>query len=248
MFVVIVSGDSPHSIIPTIVVKWDDDEISDLDHQQCLTSAAPHSLTWTSRERRHESTSFGLALKAMEGVAAGRFVLQNSDTLRENFPDFLNNTITAKYLRSSRTFWLHCVDSNDVLAPSIPIRGMLYPGIPVAVHLHSPSVSNGGSLSILNNAVDDNECGSNELMNVPFASESKLTDLRIILVDSCSNVVNLKKLSDRIKDVSVQARTVTAEMIFYTFFIDYYYYYYCILFDLITICLFPPDRIRSVDN
>ena len=194
--------------MPTLVIKWDDDDISESDYKECLLETGPYSASWTSlRQRCHLQQSFGLALEpAVEGEATGRFVLRNSSSLKEQYPEFVNNTIVATNLTSSRQFWLHCIDTNNILKPSQPVRGVLSPGIPVAVRVFSQSVlspSNSDNYEQVPTS-DETDSGREELFKVPFTSKSKLTDLKIILVDSCANVVNLKKLSDRVKDVAVQ--------------------------------------------
>lgn len=194
--------------MPTLVIKWDDDDISETDYKECVLEAGPHSASWTSLQQRcRPQQSFGLALEpAVAGDMTGRFVLRNSTSLKTQYPNFVNNTIVAMNLTSSRQFWVHCIDTDNILKPSQPVRGVLSPGMPVAVRVFSQSVLNPSTSGDHQHVrtLDEGDSGREELFNVPFTPKSRLTDLKIILVDSCANVVNLKKLSDRVKDVAVQ--------------------------------------------
>lgn len=211
-------------------MKWDDDEITTQDNQVCLTGSLPPSVTWTSRSHRYRHT-FGLALEPEPGVEPGRYLLRTTESLHREHPDFVPNTIISNNLslsQPSRPFWIYCLDAKNVLQPSGAVRGMLVSGVPAAVHLRCESIMksirgeevDGGddgdeteeqrppdtdsSVQEPGQGADDDSSGREELFNVPFAPKSKLNDLKIILVDSCGNVVNLKKLVDVVKDVALQ--------------------------------------------
>jgi hypothetical protein len=216
------SGDSGEIPVPTLIVKWDDDLVTDEDCSMCLTAALPaDSPAWTSLPHRFRR-SFGLALEPEQGSGGGgrpgRYVLRSSESLSAKHPGFLPNTIVSNNLSSSpRPFWLHCVDAEQSLPASEAVGGMVFPGLPVAVRLYSESVMSPDSQRDAD-AADGDEGeeeaearrqgedfgGFEEWLDVPFTATSKLTDLKVLLVDSCQNVVNLKHLSDRVRDVTVQ--------------------------------------------
>lgn len=91
-----------------------------------------------------------------------------------------------------------------------PVMAWVTPGLPVAVRIFSESVLNRvhdgdedleqplPSSSLL---AAENGGATKEIFDVPFTNKSKLTDLQVLLVDSCENVVNMKKLHDRVKDM-----------------------------------------------
>lgn len=211
---------------PTLLVKWDDDPVTQQDYCECLCSSSSsasssqsesqspgHGMAWTSREYRC-GHSFGLSLTPDE--AGGRFVLQSSAALRAEHPTFLPNTILSPNIsNSSRQFWLYCIDPARTLAASGPVVAAVSPGVPVSVLLFSESVMNhhhgeeeeeeeGTEEQLVAGIGGGGGGGVKELFHVPFTRNSKLTDLVVQLVDSCDNVVNIKKLSDRVKDLEIK--------------------------------------------
>jgi hypothetical protein len=206
-------GDTTPVPVPILLVKWDDNDVSEEDLRECLPSPCsrappsglapstfsaaappPHSPAWTSREHRCHH-SFGLALEPEEGsgpgAGAGRYVLQSSVALRAEHPTFLPNTLVYASGRdssqSSRRFWLHCLGPDRTLLPAASVEGSVSPGWPVAVRLFDTS---------------------GPLVDVVFTRKSKLSGLSVKLVDSCENIVDLKKFSDRISNMVVKVSIV----------------------------------------
>ena len=180
---------------PTLIVKWDDEPVSEQNFDVCLPQADSSTTnyqinsTWTTRENRFKDT-FGLALESDHEASSPQFVIQSSTSLRVENATFLPNTIISNKLSDTyRPFWLYCLDSKKMLSPSEAVQGMVISGIPVAVRL-----TRGADMSI----------GVKELFDVPFTCKSQLTDLNVLLVDSCENVVNLKKLGDRVQDLTIK--------------------------------------------
>jgi hypothetical protein len=187
--------------VPTLLVKWEDEPVGEGDYQACL----PSSAAWTSREHRC-SHSFGLALEpeagSGAGAGAGRHVVQSSAALRAEHSDFLPNTIISDKLSAttSRSFCLYCVDPDRALAISRKVKGVVSTGLPAAVRLFSRSAMPLAEV-----------CGREALFDVPFHSKFKMSDLEVLLVDSCGNIINMKKLTDRVKDLEVKVSVFNIE-------------------------------------
>lgn len=172
--------------------------------------------------------------ESTKSTEVAMYVVQSSAAWTGDGEDdnILPNTIISKDLShsSSRSFWMYCIDPNRALSFSESVAGIVSPGMPVAVRLFSesimdpsPSPTSSDAVERLGNEAEDippcdsgvpvlepmlamtsRGVGKKELLNVPFTRNSKLTDLQVLLVDSCENVVNMKKLSDRIRDMVVK--------------------------------------------
>ena len=168
-----------------------------------------------------------MLLESNNSALPGTFALKptSSTNLQRDYSGLLPNAIFSNNLsNTARPFWMYCVDGKKLLSPSNALQGIVFPGLPVALRLFSetlmklPGYSAADTLDanpqqLLDNVTSrfslNTSVGVKEFSRVPFTCESTLSDLQVVVIDSCDNIINVKQLSICLNELTIKVSILT---------------------------------------